>query len=85
MAFVYRYDPYVPRSGGSGGNEPARGDPKISHLHQQVEVAQKIMGENIENVTARGDTLANLQDKTGESEFSPESSGFSAGLAARDW
>ncbi|KAH8109435.1 synaptobrevin-domain-containing protein [Phellopilus nigrolimitatus] len=59
-----RYDPYVPRSGGSGGNEPTRGDPKISRLHQEVEGAQKIMNENIQSVVERGDTLANLQDKT---------------------
>lgn len=76
-----RYDPYVPRAGssnggaaGAGGEGGPRPNDKVERLKDGLREAQDVMKDNIDAVLRRGETLENLQGKTGESSsFTPDS------------
>lgn len=82
-----RYDPYVPRAGssnggaaGAGGESGPRPNDKVERLKDGLREAQDVMKDNIDAVLRRGETLENLQGKTGESSssisFTLDSRGF---------
>ena len=61
-----RYDPYVPREGGSGGPGGSGAPSKTQRLQEEVDQVKNIIHSNINAVVDRGERLENLQDKTGE-------------------
>ncbi|EJD08455.1 synaptobrevin [Fomitiporia mediterranea MF3/22] len=63
-----RYDPPMPKAGGSNdaGDAPSggAGNAKIDRLKNELSQAQGIMQENIDEVRLREENLRHLQDKT---------------------